>query len=44
MKNLYGVTSSLLGRVKDNSLPLHTNDVALANDFFCTSLNTKLLK
>lgn len=29
----YGVTSSLLGRVKDNLLSLHTSNVALANDF-----------
>ena len=33
VKNLYGVTSSVPGRVKDNPLPPHTNDVALANNF-----------
>ena len=33
VKQLYGVISSLLGRVKDNPLPPHTSDVALANEF-----------
>ena len=33
VKQLYGVTSSLLCRVKDNPLPPHTSDVALANEF-----------
>ena len=33
IKQLYRETSNLLGRVKDNPLPPHTSDVALANDF-----------
>lgn len=33
MKKLYEVTGSLLGRVKDNPLLPHTDEVTLANDF-----------
>lgn len=33
VKKLYAVTSNLLRRSKDNSLPQHTSDVSLANDF-----------
>ena len=33
VKKLYAVTSDLLGRSKDNPLPVHSSSVSLANDF-----------